>query len=144
MFPPVLRACVSALIFCTAVLLLSACATTRTYPICSWRAPLSETDIAAFRDNTKSLVNTYLDGDDVQVAFSSSNRLMVARGRDHTQLANAWPRIGCIGDYEGPIRFTEYAVCVEYLERAMRETSGVPKLGRTSDYGDPPKQIFCK
>ena len=124
-----------------------ACSTTssRTYPICSWREPLSPSEVEAFQRNTRHLVETYLGEKDVSVAFSASNRVMAARGKDkdHAELAKAWPRVGCIGEYQGPIRFQEYSVCVKYLERAMTK-AGIPPLGKVSDYGEPPKQVFCK
>lgn len=127
------------MVFCG---ILEGCATVRTYPICSWREPLKDSEWTQFRENTTRLVNVYLNGE-VKVEFSSNNRVMVARGHGHELLGKAWPRIGCIGDYQGPIRFNEYAVCVRYIEAALAN-DGFPPLGTASDFGAPPDQLFCK
>lgn len=129
----------------TLVVITCSATNSRTYPICSWREPLSQSEVEAFQRKTRLFVETYLGEKDASVAFSASNRVMAARGKDkdHAELAKAWPRVGCVGEYQGPIRFQEYSVCVEYLERAMTK-SGIPPLGKISDYGEPPKQVFCK
>jgi hypothetical protein len=83
-------------------------------------------------------------GVDARVAIAPNERSVTIEAftHQHEVLAQAWPRVACIGQTRYDVEYGHYKACVYLIKTALQQ-DGIPPLGRWSDGLRRKDTIYC-